>query len=141
MSMKDREYFKAKEAIKKDCEHKLRALDTTWTVMNGTPPPKQAPATTRRKSANGENGESLATALLEVIADMPDEFNTTHVVEILRKLRPEFPGSNSTVTHTLKRMANSKSPPIAIKETGKGKRPTTYRKVAKEAATVDLNDL
>lgn len=140
-AMKEREYFRARDAIRRDCEEKLRALDTTWTVMNSSPPPKQPPTTTRRRSPT-DNGQSLAAALVEVINGMPTEFNTVDVHDILRKLRPDFSGSRSTVTHTLKRLADGNSPPIEIVESGKGKRATRYRKLPiPEAAAANLDDL
>jgi hypothetical protein len=142
--MNEKQYFQARERERREHESRLRSLDVAWTMIHGTQPPKP-PSKSRKEAvpatAGGESGGAdrptvLTQALLEIVADMPAEFNTVEVDKILRATHPELDSTRPTVTRTLKRLADGRLPVIQIVELGKGKRPTKYRKSGLQTATV-----
>lgn len=138
--MNERQFFNARDAAKQEYEEKLRALDSVWVMLNKSQPPKQPP-TRHKRQRNIRGGSPLAAALSVLVGEMTETFNTVQIDTSLRKANPELADvSRSTVTHTLRRIALGKSAPIEILEVGKGKRPTTYRRLLK-ASEVSVDDL
>ena len=130
--MNERQYFQAREREVRRHKRRLRSLATAWVMLHGNRPPKHP--THKRREASGDSRPPLLTkALVDILSMMTGEFNTLDIDKVLRAEHPEIAVSRSSVSHTLKRLASVPSPIIAIVEIGKGKRPTTYRKLAANA--------
>lgn len=122
--MNAKEYERLKAEAQAEYRRKLDAIETVWKMSGG----KDA------QPANGSTGsvgkgalqQAVRSALLQVTGDftLRDVYDQIKIIDPLfaEKLKDKLP----SVSGTLKRMADDNE--LVLVETGRGKRPSKYRR-------------
>src|SRR5690606_16402755 len=127
--MTEREYIRLWNRIHLDFRRKMDALETVWRMSNDSPPPKpekkkKPDIVAEAGTSNGDRGQ-LVTAVREAVEALGDRFSTKDVERWIAENRRDVQPVLSSITHSLKRMAN-----LTVAQRGRGKRASIFAKAS-----------
>jgi DNA-binding transcriptional ArsR family regulator len=122
--MNEREFLRLRRQLDEDYNRKVQALELVWEMACGPEPP---PA---HDTPDKVGKVAYSAEILAILSKISSVFTVKDVEEAIKRDRPDIKMDRSTISHTLKRAARDDQ--LAVVETGKGKRPTKYRRVGSD---------
>ena len=115
--MDEREYIKIKADIEADCQRKLEALETVWSLYKGKP---SADVTNRLPPS------SLTAVVRQAMPSLGEKFSIWEIQKQMEKLFPAIHYKKNSLSGTLTRMHQRKE--IEIVRKGEGTAPAVYKR-------------